>query len=91
MPSRPPVTSWDNRKHRLPIMPRKPVHHLVQTVFRLMIEDRWTYHDVASRAGITPGTIRSWKINSMPSLEALEAVLNTMGYELVVRKRKDDS
>lgn len=48
-----------------------------------------TISDVAERAGVTREALCKWKYQSTPNLASFEACLNAIGYELVIRKRRD--
>ena len=49
-----------------------------------------TYRDLAKRSGLHATTIQRWRNAGMePSLGDIEAVLNTMGYDLVPMRRAE--
>jgi transcriptional regulator with XRE-family HTH domain len=41
--------------------------------------------DLSERAGLGEGTITKWRKNRSPQVEALEAAINALGYELTVK------
>lgn len=64
-------------------------HRCVRFLFDEMFKQRMTQADLADRTGIAYDTLKHWRLYTMPRISDLEAALNTLGYELTVRKVKD--
>lgn len=64
-------------------------HPLVRELVRLQVEQRIAWLDVARRAGVSPSAIRHWRSENGPRLTNFEAVLNVLGYELLIRTKED--
>lgn len=62
-------------------------HPLVRQLSDIQREQQLAWVDVAERSGVAPATIRQWRCANGPRLKNFEAVLNTLGYELVIRER----
>jgi len=62
---------------------------LVKNVFELMNSQRRMIVDIAARSGVTRSTISSWRYDRQPTVANLRAVVNTLGYELVLQKRDE--
>ena len=54
-------------------------------VYMEMNRQRVGLLDLSERAGLGEGTITKWRKNRSPQVEALEAAINALGYELTVR------
>lgn len=78
-----------SRSRRKPQTLRVPqnVHPLVSLVYEAMNAQRVGLQDTAARAGVDYRSISDWKSRKTPSLRNLEAVLNTLGFDLVAVKR----
>lgn len=59
-------------------------HPLVREFRSLMDEQRVGVTDVAERAGIGTATIVKWSCAHSPTVVALEAALNVLGYRLAI-------
>lgn len=59
-------------------------HPLVRRMFKIMDSQRASLLDVADRAGLHYGSITRWCQFHSPKIDALEAVLNVLGYRLTV-------
>jgi transcriptional regulator with XRE-family HTH domain len=73
--------------------PRKgmAVHPLVYWIWSEMNKQRASQEDVATRSGVASSTMRKWRVGvRSPRIMELEAVINALGYQLAVRKKKDD-
>lgn len=68
----------------------KPLRSGVNPLVRFIHEhNEMTYRDLAKRSGLNPSTMQRWRYTGMePSLGDIEAVLNTMGYDLVPVRRE---
>ena len=65
------------------------VHPLVRELARICrLADR-SLTDISFEAGMASTTVHSWFKRHSPSLENFNAVLNTLGYELQIRKTGD--
>ena len=67
----------------------KSADPLVKNVFELMNSQRRMIVDIAARSGVTRSTISSWRYDRQPTVANLRAVVNTLGYELVLQKRDE--
>lgn len=56
----------------------------VRELFRIIAAENRTVNAVALKAGVEPQSIYRWRMGKKPFLDNFEAVLNTMGYELVI-------
>ena len=62
-------------------------HPLVRRFYELAIEQKRFLGKIAKEAGVDPHTIGKWR-HAMPRVDNLQAVLNVMGYELVIVSQK---
>lgn len=70
-------------------LPTRPVHPTVQWVWEEINNRALSQHDVAAQAGVSSSAMRRWRAGERePSYQGLEAVVNALGYELVLRKRE---
>jgi len=52
-------------------------------------EQRTSQEDIAERSGITSSAMRKWRTGQQaPTLAAIEAVINALGYKLVIKEDK---
>jgi transcriptional regulator with XRE-family HTH domain len=63
---------------------------LAQQFFELRKLERVSYEDLAKRSGVAMGTMWSWRTRFNPLVPIFAAALNAMGYELVIRRRRED-
>jgi len=63
---------------------------LVVRLVELMNEQEVDTIDLCDSAGVSHTSIHSWRIKSNPNIANLEAVLNVLGYTLVIRKLDDE-
>lgn len=64
--------------------PMSGVHPFVRFISD---KNQTTYQELARRAGVHYNTIQRWRHKgNSPSLGDIEAVLNAMGYELVIKE-----
>lgn len=73
------------------LAPAEHAHPLVRELMAKIREQRTTYELVERRAGIGSNVVNRWRCSTMPRLDNFEAVLNVLGYELVIRPRRDDA
>jgi hypothetical protein len=72
---------------RLKIPPK--AHPLVRQLFELLNDQRVVISDIAEKSGVQAGTISDWRYRRSPTVVTFEAALNALGFELVIRRRKD--
>jgi hypothetical protein len=72
-----------------PIPIPEHAHPLVREFIGLSNNYQTTLKEIAERAGCSPWTLSSWKCRHMPLLDAFEAALNVLDYELVIRRRPE--
>lgn len=75
--------------HLLPPSRRKPVHPMVHWMWEEINNQAVSQQDIAQRADVSPSAMRRWRTGERePSYQGLEAVVNALGYDLVLRKRE---
>ncbi|UPJ65267.1 hypothetical protein [Bradyrhizobium sp. 191] len=60
------------------------VHPLVRGLFLEMKKQRASCERIAAPAGVCRTTVVSWRRHHMPQLDALDAALNVLGFELAI-------
>lgn len=77
------------KKERLkPAATDKFVHPIVRWIWVQMNHQQASQEDVALRAGVSSSAMRKWRDGSRsPKLVELEAVVNTLGYDIKVLLR----
>lgn len=61
----------------------------VDMLTELASRDHRTLTEISRTAGMSHQSVQRWTVGRRsPNLHSFEAVLNTMGYELAVRKRQ---
>ena len=73
--------------------PRKgmAIHPLVYWLWAEMNKQCASQEDVAKRAGVSSGAMRKWRTGERaPRMLEFTAVANALGYDLTVRRKKDD-
>lgn len=70
------------KRRARPIAPK--AHPLARRFFELMDEQGAALTDVAQRAGLGVATLVKWKYRHAPTVAALEAGLNVLGYRLAI-------
>lgn len=70
--------------------PAEHAHPLVRELMKKIREQRTTYELVEQRAGLGNNTVNRWRRESEPRLANFTAALNVLGYELVIRPRRDE-
>jgi len=69
----------------------RAVHPLVVWMWKEINHQRASQEDVSIRSGISSSAMRKWRTGlQAPTLAAMEAIINTLGYDLVIRRRKDE-
>jgi hypothetical protein len=61
---------------------------LVRGLVEIMNDEMTTMCEVADRAGLARQTFHNWRTKTNPKVCDLQAALNVLDYELVIRKRK---
>lgn len=77
-------TRW---RGKLPIPTR--AMPLVRRLFEIMNAEKTVMAEVAARAGMRYSTISDWRHRRSPLLREFEAAVNALGYELVIRERRE--
>lgn len=69
------------------------IHPLVRRLYNLADHQRVSFEKLAKKAGVEPITISTWghrtAIRREPRLYNFEAVLNALGYKIVIVKREE--
>jgi hypothetical protein len=67
-----------------------PMHPLVRQFFTLVNrEPTLTFKFLSERSGVQIDTMSQWRYEHSPALVTFEAALNAAGYELCIRRRKN--
>ena len=75
---------------RQKVVENKAVHPFIRFIWRKMNEELWSQEDLAKRAGVTSSAMRKWRRGERnPRISELQAVINAMGYDLVIREKVD--
>ncbi len=61
---------------------------VVKRLYQLMDSQAVSTESVAIRAGVDATTMVHWRTRRNPNFNNIEACLNALGYELIVRKKK---
>jgi len=69
---------------------RPHAHPLVREFLGLLEAEGVSITDVADRAGLGRATLIKWKYRHAPTVVALEAALNVLGYRLAILLQKND-
>jgi hypothetical protein len=72
---------------RIPIPPHG--HPFVRQLIQHANEQQTTLTEIAQRAGIRRLTLSDWRYNRLPRVDLLEAALNVLDLELVIRPRDE--
>jgi transcriptional regulator with XRE-family HTH domain len=66
------------------------IHPAVRWIWEQMNRQRASQEDVALRSGVCSSTMRKWRRGqNSPKLADIEAVINVLGGEFVVRWKRD--
>ena len=76
------------RPHFLACPVHVTAHPLAREFFEIAAREGVALFDVAARSGYHYSTYTGWKRRSAPTVEAFQASLNALGYELVIQKRR---
>ena len=64
---------------------------LIDAINRERASQGYTLKGLSEKAGLGPSTIAKWvSFHASPTLCVLEPVLDVLGLELIVRRKKDD-
>tara|TARA_R110000851_G_scaffold306960_1_gene465418 strand:- start:47 stop:274 length:228 start_codon:yes stop_codon:yes gene_type:complete len=63
------------------------VDPVVRNFFELVRDSAWTYQVIADRSGVSRETIARWQTSASPSLSTFIAAANTLGHDVVLKKR----
>ena len=76
------------RKYQRQIIPNgKGIHPFVRWVWRRINADNWSQEDLAQKAGVTSSAMRKWRRGERnPRISELEAVINALGYRLLIKE-----
>ena len=68
----------------------KFIHPFVRWIWNEMNHQRASQEDIAVRSGVSSSAMRKWRrgINS-PKLADIEAVINSLGYDITIKPRRD--
>lgn len=80
------------RQYQRQIVPEgRGVHPFIRWIWRRINIDEWSQEDLAKKAGVSSNTIRKWRNGERnPRISELEAVINAMGFRLVIREDLGD-
>lgn len=76
------------RQYQKQIIPDgRGVHPFVRWIWRQVNEDMWSQEDLARKSGVSASAMRKWRKGERnPRISELEAVINAMGYKLVIKE-----
>lgn len=77
---------WRGPKFKIP----KGVDPIVRFLFEEMHRQQCTDDAMTKRVGMSTNSIGKWRKDGQPRVGNLQACLNVLGYELTVRRKKDD-
>ena len=79
------MTTAAMRTFQKPKLPQSGAHPLVHFLWSQIIEQQTSQEDVAARSGVSSSAMRKWRrVNRVPRLSEIEAVLNALGFNLAV-------
>lgn len=76
------------RQYQRQIVPDgRGVHPIIRWIWRRVNQDEWSQEDLAKRSGVTSSAMRKWRRGEHnPRISELEAVINAMGYRIVIKE-----
>jgi transcriptional regulator with XRE-family HTH domain len=84
----PRTAARDIQFQRSKIPEGRGVHPFVKFIWRKINEELWSQEDVAVQSGVSSSAMRKWRLGDRnPRISELEAVINTLGYKLVLKER----
>ncbi len=78
-------------RHRGKLTLTDGMHPLTRRLFEEVNDQCATIDEIAKRSGVNRHTFSRWRWKTHPRLDNLQAALNVLGLELVIRKRRGDS
>ena len=67
------------------------VHPLVRWMWAEMNKQRASQEDIAKRSGVSSSAMRKWRTGvRSPRVLELDAVAHALGYQITVRKKKNE-
>lgn len=75
-------------RHRRVNVPtvKSGAHPFVRWIWAEINRQKCSQHDVCARSGVSASAMRKWRLNSRnPRITELEAVVNALGYRIVLR------
>lgn len=71
----------------VPPVENRAVHPFIRFIFRKINEDLWNQEDLAKKSGVSSSAMRKWRNGARnPRIGELEAVINALGYNLVIKE-----
>jgi len=64
-------------------------HPLVRQFANELNEQMTTFAEVSERSGVGVDTLRFWMTRHVPRLDLFDAALNTVGFELAIREKRE--
>ncbi len=65
------------------------VHPIIRFIWKRINLDEWSQEDLAEKSGVTSSTMRKWRRGDRnPRISELEAVVNCLGYKIVIKEDK---
>jgi len=65
------------------------VHPIIRWIWKRINLDEWDQETLAQRSGVSASAMRKWRRGERnPRISELEAVVNTLGYKIVIRERE---
>lgn len=76
------------RQHQRQKIPAgRSVHPFVRWIWKRVNIDEWSQEDLAERSGVSSSAMRKWRRGDRnPRISELEAVINAMGFRLVIKE-----
>lgn len=76
------------RQYQRQIVPEgRGVHPIIRWIWKRVNQDEWSQEDLARKSGVASSTLRKWRRGERnPRISELEAVVNTLGYRIVLKE-----
>ena len=65
-------------------------HRVLRFLYEAAFKQQLTMADLSERSGINQNTLRHWRYKSTPNIRDIDAALGAVGYEITVRRIKND-
>ena len=77
------------RQYQRQIIPEgRGVHPIIRWLWKRINLDEWDQETLARRSGVSSSAMRKWRRGERnPRISELEAVINTLGYKIVIVER----